>query len=94
MPMPKYLNQMGLSFFIRDYDYFAQKPNRTDAIAYLVSNNFCNESGASYRVSAAKRIFDSPPLLQETLEYIAYKSRKASILEKQKAKTLLDNTQW
>ena len=33
MPMPKYLNQMGLSFFISEYDYFAQKPNRADAIA-------------------------------------------------------------
>lgn len=55
---------------------------------------FWGQVSASYRVSAAKRIFDSPGLLQETLEYIAYKSREASILEKQKAKTLLDNTQW
>ena len=89
MPMPKHLNRIGMGVFISEYEYFATRPQRSDAIAYLVDKGISNEAGAGHRVSGAKYLFDDPALLRETLEYIAYTSSKAAAHEKEKAAQLL-----
>ena len=91
MPMPKHLNRIGLSVFVAEYEYFASRPQRADAIAYLVQKGISNENGAGHRVSGAMSLFDDPALLRETLEYIAYTSSKASNFEKEKSLRLLAN---
>lgn len=89
MPMPKDLNSMALHVFMAEYEYFATRPQRLVAIAYLVQKGTCNEGGAERRVSAAKRLFDNPTLLREALEYVAYKSSRATHQQKEKATRLI-----
>lgn len=89
MPMPKHLNRVGLSVFMAEYEYFASKPQRADAVAYLVQKGISNENGAGHRVSGAKCLFDDPALLCEVLEYVANKSSRASNSEREKALRLL-----
>ena len=89
MPMPKHLNRIGMRVFISEYEYFATRPKRSDAIAYLVDKGISNEAGAGHRVSGVKYLFDDPILLREALEYIAHASLKATMNEKEKAVRLL-----
>jgi|GEM_PF-1890466 len=89
MPMPKHLNRVGLSVFMTEYEYFASRPQRADAITYLVQKGISNENGAGHRASGAKYLFDDPDLLCEALEYVAYKSLRASNSEKEKSLRLL-----
>lgn len=89
MPMPEHLNSVGLRVFMAEYEYFATRPRRADAVTYLVKKGISNANGAGRRVSGAKSLFDSPALLLEALEYIAYKSSRASNSEKEKALRLL-----
>lgn len=85
MPMPKHLNRVGMGVFIAEYDYFASRPQRSDAIAYLVDKGISNNAGAAHRVSGACYLFGDPALLREALEYIAYNSSNATAVQKKEA---------
>lgn len=89
MPMPKHLNRVGLSVFMAEYEYFSTHPKKSDATAYLVQKGISNDNGAGHRVSGAKYLFDDLALLREALEYVAYKSSRATTSEKEKAIILL-----
>jgi len=87
--MPKHLNSTGLGVFISEYEFFATRPKRADAIKYLVDKGKSNYGGAERRASAAKYLFDDPILLREALEYIAHTAPKATAQQKSKAARLL-----
>jgi hypothetical protein len=87
MPMPKYLDKIGMGVFISEFEYFATKPKSSDT--YLVNQKICNAGGARRRINNAKYLFDDPKLLHEALEYIAYTSPKATSQQKEKANKLL-----
>ena len=88
--MPKHLNGAGMGFFLDNYEYLAAQPERNAAINYFVNSGRCNEGGAGRRYSNARALFEDKQLLRETLEYIAWKSIKASSAQQAKAKALLE----
>ena len=85
MPMPKQLNSIGMGVFISEYEYFASNPPHSDAIAYLMNKGISNRDGAIWRINNVKYLFDNQSLLCESLEYIAYTSRRATVHQKEKA---------
>jgi len=90
MPMPKHLNRTGMGVFLSEYEYFAARPKRADAIEYLVNKGISRDAnGAEHRVSGAKYLFEDPNLLREALEYIVYSAPKATAQQKEKAASLL-----
>jgi len=82
MPMPRHLNSIALKVFLNEYEFFASRPRNGD---YLVKKGI----GAAWRIGAAQKLFSSPDLLREALEYIIFKSKKATTSQKEKAAGLL-----